>query len=300
MGTVATDLQAAAAASRLALGADDGVDLHLHTVVSDGRWEPAGLMAAAAAAGVRLAAVTDHDATEAIAPAAAAAAPLGLRVLPGVELTAGYKGELLHVVALGIDPALPALVALLEDVHRREHARASKLLDRLLHQGAISPPADVLAATHREPRLSQAKLVPLMRACGYLTQAEYRPVLKRAMTESFCTTPLEQIAAALRPAGVPLIVAHPGAPMLEYEPVTRNLTGDHLRELLAARLVDGLEVYTTKHTPAQVSEFLALVARYDLLVSCGSDSHSASGPLPTAFPAARCRALLERCGVDVR
>ena len=60
-----------------------GVDLHLHTLVSDGRWTPEELTDAVVAAGVAVCAVTDHDSTEAIAPVTRRGAAHGLRVLPG-------------------------------------------------------------------------------------------------------------------------------------------------------------------------------------------------------------------------
>ena len=98
-----------------------GVDLHLHTLVSDGRWTPEELTDAVVAAGVAVCAVTDHDSTEAIDPVTHRGAVYGLRVLPGIEFTADFRGELLHLLAYNVNPDDAQLNALLA---RRTDPRA--------------------------------------------------------------------------------------------------------------------------------------------------------------------------------
>ena len=144
-----------------------GVDLHLHTLVSDGRWTPEELTDAVVAAGVAVCAVTDHDSTEAIAPVTRRGAAHGLRVLPGIEFTADYHGELLHLLAYNINPGNAQLNALLRDVQTREHERAWGLVERLRAQQVVRLSADDVDQLAAEPRLTQAKLVRLLQDQGY-------------------------------------------------------------------------------------------------------------------------------------
>ena len=273
-----------------------GVDLHLHTLVSDGRWTPEELTDAVIAAGVAVCAVTDHDSTEAIVPVTRRGAPHGLRVVPGIEFTADYRGELLHLLAYNINPDDAQLKALLRDVQTREHERAWGLVERLRAQQVVRLSANEVDQLAAEPRLTQAKLVRLLQDQGYREPAAYRPLLLEVMEAPFCTTPVETIAETLHPQGCPLIVAHPGSGMPEYAPVIKSLTHESLLAMLESGLVDGLEVHHPRHPPAMQAMYAEVAARYGALVSAGSDSHDAKNP-PRPHPAAWCQELLTRVGV---
>ena len=79
-------------------------DLHCHSVVSDGTLEPEVLAARAAANGVELWALTDHDEIGGQQRAAAAAHAHGMRYLTGTEISVTFAGETVHIVGLGFDP----------------------------------------------------------------------------------------------------------------------------------------------------------------------------------------------------
>ena len=275
-----------------------GVDLHLHTVVSDGRWTPEGLIEAVAAAGVSLCAITDHDSTEGIAPTQRKGNDVGVHVLPGIEFTADFQGQLLHLLAYGIDPADPGLRVLLADVQDREHQRAWGMVERLRGQRLVEFSADEVARLQAEPRLTQAKLVRLLSDRGLDSPATYRPLLLQVMQAPFCTTSVEDIAGVLRPQGCPLIVAHPGSGMPEYAPVIQSLTHDGLVALLDNGLIDGVEVHHPRHTPEMVATYTDLVTSRGRLKSAGSDSHSAASP-PRPHPVGWCRDLLQQTNVAI-
>ncbi|WP_220348752.1 PHP domain-containing protein [Alkalilimnicola ehrlichii] len=103
------------------------IDLHTHSTASDGTLQPAELVKAAYAEGVRTLALTDHDTTAGIAPAQAQASLLGMRLVPGIELSTRYESKPLHVVGLNINPGHPELqrgIAQLRGL-RRERAEKS-------------------------------------------------------------------------------------------------------------------------------------------------------------------------------
>ena len=87
------------------------IDLHTHTTASDGRCSPAELVARAAAAGVTVLSVTDHDTVDACAAGGAACADAGIAFVPGIEITAVRDEVDVHVLGYFIDPQSPALRA---------------------------------------------------------------------------------------------------------------------------------------------------------------------------------------------
>ena len=87
------------------------VDLHSHTNLSDGQLSPVALVRLAAEQGVDVLAVTDHDTTEGVAAAQAEAASHGLRILPGIEISAQHAGRGIHVLGYFGEGALPKLEA---------------------------------------------------------------------------------------------------------------------------------------------------------------------------------------------
>jgi 3',5'-nucleoside bisphosphate phosphatase len=112
------------------------VDLHLHSTASDGMLEPAALVAHVAARGVRLMALTDHDTVAGVDAAAAAARALDLVFVPGVELSASWRGRTIHVLGLAIDPASPALSRALAGQRASREVRAAQIAGRLDAAGA--------------------------------------------------------------------------------------------------------------------------------------------------------------------
>src|SRR5579875_2914071 len=99
-------------------------DLHCHSTVSDGLLAPQDVAARAAAHGVTLWALTDHDEVAGQAAAREAATSLGMAYLSGVEISVTWAGRTLHIVGLGIDPDNAELVQGLERTRSGRCARA--------------------------------------------------------------------------------------------------------------------------------------------------------------------------------
>ena len=100
------------------------IDLHLHTTASDGVLQPSALVSRAADAGLKTISITDHDTCAGIAEAAMAANRLGIRLIPGVEITAVEDGRDVHLLAYFVDPAS----AVLNDfLHSQRRARAERV-----------------------------------------------------------------------------------------------------------------------------------------------------------------------------
>src|SRR3954451_23856280 len=107
-------------------------DLQSHSVHSDGALSASDVVATAAAAGVELVALTDHDTVDGVPEAIEAARAHGIRISPAAELSAVHGAhEDLHVLGYGLDVADAELLALLEDFRADRARRIEAMADRL-------------------------------------------------------------------------------------------------------------------------------------------------------------------------
>ena len=245
-----------------------GVDLHTHTIASDGTYTPAELVREAARRGVRVLAVTDHDSVDAVEPAflAARACP-PLEVVPGIELNTDDPGGEVHVLGYFLDHSAAWLRDLLREFREERAARVHRIADRLAVLGHPIDAAEVLALVQEgsagRPHVAQAMVrrgyVGTVReafdrflAAGKPAYVPHRKVTSREACE------------IIRRAGGLAVVAHPGF-HADSESVVRGLVG--------AGLLDGLECYYAEHTPEQTARFLALCRELGLVPTGGSDFH---------------------------
>jgi 3',5'-nucleoside bisphosphate phosphatase len=129
------------------------VDLHVHTRASDGELSPAEMVHAAAAGGLDVVAVTDHDTLGGVREALEAARALPLHVVTGIELSSRYGDDEIHVLGYFVDPAAPALVAHQESAVGRRMERMRQMVRRLQDLGLHVEYEDVLEAAGPEARV---------------------------------------------------------------------------------------------------------------------------------------------------
>jgi predicted metal-dependent phosphoesterase TrpH len=249
------------------------IDLHAHSTASDGTLTPAELVRLALERGVEVLAVTDHDTVAGVVPALEAAAGTGLRVLPGVELSALYRGGGLHLLGYGFDPAASGLGVRLRalSMGREERARAIlRLLAKLgaplswdrvavLAQGAVGRPhiARALVAAGYARDVSDA----FHRFIGEGRPA-YLPSGRLCVAEAI---------SLVREAGGEVALAHPLLPARPLDLVRL------LPELRDAGLT-GIEVYHSEHDAAATARLRRLVDTEGLWWTGGSDFHGPSKP----------------------
>jgi predicted metal-dependent phosphoesterase TrpH len=251
------------------------IDLHTHSHHSDGLLAPAELVRLAAQRGVRLLALTDHDTMAGCAAAAAACATRGIRFVPGVELTAAWRGREIHVVGLDVDAAEPALCAYLAELAQRRQRRLLAICARLTRAGLDGAG---LAAS-----VGAAKAVP--------TRTDLARELVRRGLAADLAAAFDRWLAHDRPGHVPVdwpelatavgcIVAARGHAVLAHPHHYRCANGA-LRELgMAFRAAGGtgIEVSLAGMGPNDASRAAALARRCDLAGSVGSDFHEPGLP----------------------
>lgn len=246
------------------LGAASQIDLHLHSTASDGVTSPAAVVAAAHAAGLAAIALTDHDTVDGVAEAMHAAAAVGLRFVPGVELSAYEGDDEVHLLGLHI-ARLDELQHELEIFRAARRTRAEAIVARLNAIGVRIRFDDVLAmagdAAIGRPHIARALVengwaMDLRDAFDkYLGAGRPGNLEKRRIQFG------EAIALVHRCGGI-AVLAHPGSGG------TR-----HRLEALAALGLDGVEVLHPSHSGEDRARLLALADHLDLVPSGGSDSH---------------------------
>jgi predicted metal-dependent phosphoesterase TrpH len=253
------------------------VDLHAHSCRSDGVLEPRALVNAAAAVGVRVLALADHDTLagvrELCGPDGRGASGLPLELVPAVEINsvaAGidglWEGEL-HILGLGVDPADEAFETALERQRRSREARFTMMIARLRELGM--PVDEGAEALRTEPgsSLGRPQIARLLVAAGHApsVDAAMRNLLARGKPAYIARQglgPREGIAAIRAAGGLPSLAHFADAP------VRRDLVA----ELMSTGL-GGLEVHYRHFDAETVAEMADLAAALRLVPTGGSDYH---------------------------
>ncbi|WP_330459680.1 PHP domain-containing protein [Streptomyces sp. NBC_00820] len=246
------------------------IDLHCHSTASDGTDTPAELVRNAAAAGLDVVALTDHDTTRGHAEAIAAL-PEGLTLVPGAELSCRVDGVSMHLLAYLFDPEEPALLAerelVRDDRVPRARAMVGKLnalgvpvtweqVERIAAGGSVGRPhvASALVELGVVPTVSDAFTKEWLADGG------------RAFVEKHETDPFEAIRLVKNAGGV-AVFAHPAATKRG-----RTVPESTIAELAAAGL-DGIEVDHLDHDADARARLRALAKELGLLVTGSSDYH---------------------------
>jgi 3',5'-nucleoside bisphosphate phosphatase len=263
-----------------------GIDLHAHTTASDGTYTPAELIEEAARRGVRVLAVTDHDSTEGVPPAlAAAAAHPPLLVVPGIEINTEAAGGEVHLLGYFVDHQAGWFRDLLREFRDDRARRIHRIAERLGALGLPIDPAEVLALV-REGSAGRPHVARVMVARGYVASVKeafdrYLKADGPAYVSHRKMAPREA-CAVIRKAGGLAVLAHPGF---------NDGSEAMIRELAAAGVLDGVECYYAEHTTEQTARFVGLCRELGLATTGGSDFHGPAvraatlGQPPVPWPA---------------
>ncbi|HSH28942.1 MAG TPA: PHP domain-containing protein [Thiohalobacter sp.] len=245
-------------------------DLHTHSRQSDGTLTPTALVERAAAAGVEVLALTDHDTLSGIDEARSAARAAGIRLIPGVEISMTWNRQTIHVVALNVDPAAPGLRAGLERLQEFRVWRAEEIGRQLAKAG-------IEDATEGARRHAQGVLISRTHFAHYLVEIgrakDLRTVFRRFLVRNKPGhvagqwAGLEEAVGWIRAAGGQAVIAHPA----RY-----RLTASKLRRLIGEFRDcggEGLEVVSGSHSQQDMHNMASLARQCGLLASRGSDYH---------------------------
>ncbi len=245
-------------------------DLHTHSTASDGTLMPPELITLAAAKGVEVLALTDHDTLEGLVSARTAADAAGLILLPGVEISVTWGGRTIHIIGLGIDCRNQALCDGLAELSAYRRRRAEAIGRRLSEEG-------IEGAFEGARAFSNGRLIGRIHFARFLVQRGYasdeREVFKRYLVKgkpghvAGDWVSLEAAVGWIRGAGGQAVIAHPGRYGFTRAKLLRLI--GQFTELGGV----GIEVVSGSHTRDECLRFARYARENHLLASVGSDFH---------------------------
>ena len=248
-----------------------GYDLHTHSTFSDGTATPSENVRLALERGLEGLAVTDHDTSDGVGEAIAAAAG-ELEIVPGLELSAEHDGASLHVLAYWVDPTHPPLVDELRRLHDTRFRRGELMVEKLQELGydvtfervrAIAGD-DLIARPHVAQAMVEAGVVATEKDAFDRFISDDGP----AYVPKHALVPLDALAL-IRDAGGACVLAHPGM-WRGSEAVPEELIG-----AMAEGGMAGLEVDHPDHDGEQRARYRGIASRLGLVATGASDCHGA-------------------------
>lgn len=251
------------------------IDLHTHSSVSDGTERPAEVMAGAAAAGLDVVALTDHDSADGWEEAATAASALGLEFVPGIEISCKSGPISVHLLALWPDPTEPGLAAVLGGTREARIGRALTMVERI----AVDFPVtweDVLRHSDDASTVGRPHIADALVDRGHFPDrtAAFATVLSNSSQYyvQYGAPDVVDVIQRLRAQGAVPVFAHPGA-----HTRGRIVPDASLAKLVEAGLV-GLEVDHRDHDEDQRERLGAIADTFGLIRTGSSDYHGAGKP----------------------
>ncbi|MGH3424335.1 MAG: PHP domain-containing protein [Nocardioidaceae bacterium] len=247
------------------------IDLHTHSRRSDGTDSPAELVARAAAAGLGVVALTDHDSMRGWDEATTAAEGRDLTLVRGLEISCRYEGRGVHLLAYEPDPAYQPLLEELDRVLEGRNDRLPQTLRRLHDLGLELTEEDVLGVSGDAVATGRPHVADAMIARGYVADRDeaferYLMPGRPAYVNRYAADLREMIELIAEAGGV-TVVAHPWS-----RGSWRVLDHKAFADLRAAGL-SGIEVDHNDHGPNKRDRLRTIAADLDLVVTGSSDYH---------------------------
>ena len=249
------------------------IDLHTHSDRSDGTTSPAEVVLAAAAAGLDVVALTDHDTSAGWDEAASAVEEAGIALVRGMEISCKHAGRALHLLAYLPDPDHEGLLAELRLVLEGRDERMPRICAQLRAIGIDITEEHVAAHAVGAAAIGRPHVADALVALGVVSHRDeaferYLSSGRPGYVQRYAP-PLTRMLGLVRDAGGVPVIAHP------WGRTDRSaLLEDGLAELKDLGLA-GLEVDHQDHAPAHRDELRAIAANLDLIVTGSSDFHGA-------------------------
>ena len=253
------------------------IDLHLHTLASDGRLTPTELIQLVVKQGLKTVSITDHDSTEGLAEAYEAAKEFPhLRIIPGIEMSADLPGNEVHVLGYFLDYHDVEFQATLTEFRRGRVDRAQIMVEKLDALG-MHVEWEQVQRFAGDGSVGRPHIALALVEAGYFEEPkeafeEYLGNDGLAYYDRPKLNPIESVEMIKRVGGVP-VLAHP---------TFMNDMESGIIELMKVGLV-GMEVYYAQYDDDTVRHLARLAKEYDLIPCGGSDYHglgNSGEPLP--------------------
>ena len=257
------------------------VDLHLHTRASDGTLAPAELVRLCATRGLKVIAISDHDSTEGLTEAfAAAKARPGLRVIPAIELSTDVPGSEIHILGYFIDVTDTGFQETLARFREGRFDRGRAMVARLNSMGYDIEWSRVQQIAG-DASIGRPHIASAMVEAGYFKYPNqvFDELISRdgpAYVERMKLTP-EDAIRMLRKNGAAPVMAHPTYSQIKSSRGEVQQLDETARQMKQYGIV-GIEVFYGDYTPDQVAHLKSIADELDLIPCGGSDYHCSGNP----------------------
>ncbi len=268
------------------------IDLHLHTYYSDGTLSPEEVVKRAAEKGIRTIAVTDHDGIRGIPEALEAGEIYGVKVIPGIELSAKVDREdfsttnylpsrdvFMHILGYGIDINNQELNQEIEHIRQKRVERNRALLVKLNCIGCRLDEEDLIKCS-RTDYIGKPNFALALTQKGYInspkeafTSGKFlrHPEVRAVRREKIHA---KKAISLIKNAGGKAVLAHPmKIRALKDKEETFYEGLEALLDILQGWGLDGMECRYSTHTEEQTEALEKIAQKRDLLITSGSDYH---------------------------
>lgn len=251
------------------------IDLHTHSLCSDGAQTPADVVRTAKEAGLSAIALSDHDCITGVQEAMDTGEALGVEVIPAVELSAQSDTEL-HILGYFIDIHNKKLQDTMAYALQVRDERQEETCRKLNEQGFSITMEEARAEAHGNPVLCRAHFAQIMVRKGYAESVKdafdrYLSVGCYAYSNRQALTATEAVSLIHEAGGV-AVAAH-----LHLIKMPDEELRAYLKSLIPYGL-DGVEGYYTDYTPDMEQRYRAMAKELGLVLSGGTDYHGANKP----------------------
>ncbi|HEX5908291.1 MAG TPA: PHP domain-containing protein [Propionibacteriaceae bacterium] len=250
------------------------IDLHTHSLISDGTDPPGELVRKARAVGLDVVGLTDHDTFDGLDEAVAEGERVGIHVVRGMELSCSRRGDSVHVLAYGADPASPGLAAEMARVRDGRLGRLSGVLAKLAELGVPVTEAEVMAQVGESPSVGRPHIADALIQAGHVRDRQ--EAFDRFLADGGpahvhrYTIEVDRGIDLVHEAGGLAVIAHPWGRGREHV-----LPPSLLEDLVRDHRLDGIEVDHQDHDAETRQRLRALAANLGLLATGSSDYHGA-------------------------
>jgi predicted metal-dependent phosphoesterase TrpH len=253
------------------------IDLQIHTNHSDGRDTVEEVVSLAKTGGVDIIAIADHDLVSAVSIAKDEAGKVGMTVVPGIEITTGYRGQPIHILGYCIDTEHPDLLAFINGIndYRREYfiGLMPEVNKNLVKGGR--PEIDIERYKDKQPKYYSYPGVALfLYEEGVVDNRNDGFAYFAGLNDVAPNVEPKEAFEVIHKAGGKAFLSHPLAPKISLKNVSETVEEqEQIVMEFKQQGMDGLECYSTGHAPEDIAYALSLADKHDLLISAGSDWH---------------------------
>lgn len=245
------------------------VDMHMHTVASDGTQTPSELLNEINEKNIKVFAITDHDSVDSVREMLTLTKDMDLVYIPGVEISTTYEGKEIHLLTYGLLPENECLKEILADNIAVRDLFNIKIIDYIKTLNSDVSLEDYLAY-NRDPSWGGWKAENYLRSIGAIRHLRDLFDMLSSLKERMTFKSPDQIIAQLKEQGAKIILAHPPAYYSGEKLPIEFL--DYFRKIG----IDGIECYSPYYkVESQSSYYTEYCKKHKLMVSCGSDYHGA-------------------------